>query len=130
MSFSTNFKLVKFIIQIPGYYPNAVVYYRYQILRNICRNPKKIRLSKPNKSQILDLRAHPPNYGNIVVWGLLNWEQLLNMSFGPCDTHFHPYLACVLALEKKNKKLCPIWLKFVTQFCHKKNIQSLEISAP
>ena len=42
------------------------------------------------------------------------------MSFGPCDTHFHPYLAHVLAMEKKNNKFYPIWLKFGTQFCHKK----------
>ena len=34
---------------------------------NINRNPKKIRLSKPKNSQILDLRAHSPNYANIVV---------------------------------------------------------------
>ena len=41
------------------------------------------------------------------------------MSFGPCDTHFHPYLVRVLALEKKNKKFYPIRLKFGIQFCHK-----------
>ena len=33
----------------------------------ICRNPKKIWFSKQKISQILDLWAHPQNYGNIVV---------------------------------------------------------------
>ena len=79
---------------------------------SVCRNPKRIRLSKLKKSQILDFRAHPQNYGNIVVYGLPNWEQLFNMSFGPCETFFHSYLTHVLAFEKKNKKFYPIWLKF------------------
>ena len=33
---------------------------------NICRNQKNLTF-KAKKSQILDLRAHPQNYGNIVV---------------------------------------------------------------
>ena len=56
MEYKLNVKIVSKVTEI-----------RNPWLNKICKNPKKNWLSKQNKSQILDLRAHPQNYGNLVV---------------------------------------------------------------